>query len=526
MRSISKTTARLAIVLLFCGGFTWLSIASHRTEPVAKRLAQEFYAHHDHIIGTSLDLWITAPDEAAAEAAEKAILDEIERLRQIFSTYDAESELSRLNKTRAPFAASLEMMLVLSQYELWQERSQGAFNGQLGELVRVWKEAEKAGQEPDAATLSRIVHQLSQRGWQRDEANRTVTRLTDQPLNLNAIAKGFIIQQAADAARKKVPALQGLLLNLGGDMYVWGKNGLGETGWTIGVQNPLQPQDNAPPLAAVRLQDHAIATSGGYERYYTINGKRYSHLFDPRTGCSADGAVSATVIAKDNITANALATTLCVLKPEEGLRLVAALPGVECLLVTKEGKEHRSPGFGKLEITMLSATGNVMLQDKKEDKKEDKKAEPWPEGYQVNFTVTIPSVASKKYRRPYVAVWLENADAKPVRTITVWGNNPRWITELPQWWKFARNNNKLVTAVSRATRPPGKYSLVWDGKDDNGTALPQGTYTVYVEVHREHGKLVRQVGKLMCGTEPAQITLERNVETDATVVEYAKKKSP
>src|SRR5471032_2240388 len=118
---------------------------------------------------------------------------------------------------------------------------------------------------------------------------------------------------------------------------------------SIGVQDPHHPEDNATPLAVVRLANAAIATSGGYERYYTINGQRHSHIFDPRTGRSANGAASATVIARDNVTANALATTLCVLTPEEGLRLVAATPGVECLLVTKDGKQMRSAGFALLE---------------------------------------------------------------------------------------------------------------------------------------------------------------------------------
>ncbi len=505
-------STRLAGVLVLCGGFAWLGLASSR-DSSPQGAATEFYFHHDHIIGTSLDLWITTTNEADADAAEQAILDEIERLRRIFSLYDPDSELSRLNRTREPMVVSLEMIEVLRHYEVWQERSHGAFHGQLGELVRIWKEAEKSQYEPDAATLSRIVQQLREPGWRLDEATRTVTRLTDRPLNLNAIAKGYIIQKSAAAARAKVASLQGLLLNLGGDMAGWGKD-------IVGVQDPHHPQDNAAPIAVLRLHDRAIATSGGYERYYTIQGQRHSHLFDPRTGRSANGAVSATVIAPDNVTANALATTLCVLTPAEGLRLVAATPSVECLLVTNEGRQLRSAGFAALEVPLLANS------DKKEEKKEEKKAANWPDGYQVNFTLTIPNVAAKKYRRPYVAVWVENADAKPVRTITVWGNNPRWISTLPQWWKFAKNDAALVKAVSRATRSPGKYTLVWDGKDDQGTALPQGPYTIYVEVHREHGKLVRQTGKLTCGSEPAQITLEKNAETGDTLIEYAKKKAP
>jgi FAD:protein FMN transferase len=514
---------RLGVVLLLCSAFAWLGLASHHDAATKRNAVEAFYAHHDHIIGTSLDVWVTATDESAAEAAENAILAEVERLRRIFSLYDPDSELSRLNRTRAPMPVSLEMIEVLKQYDVFQERSHGAFNGQLGELVRVWKEAEKTQREPDDATLSQITHQLRQPGWRIDEGSRTVTRLTDLPLNLNSIAKGYIIQKAAAAALAKVTTLQGLLLNLGGDMHVWGKDDAGRAGWTIGVQDPHQPYDNAPTIARLRLEGGAIATSGGYERYYTIAGKRHSHIFDPRTGRSAAGAASATVIARDNVTANALATTLCVLTPEEGLKLAAATPGVECFLVGKNGTQYRSAGFAAFELP-ASALVQDKKEEKKDEKKEEKKAAAWADGYQVNFTLTIPSVSSFKYRKPYVAVWIENAEAKPVRTITVWGNNPRWISTLPQWWKIGKNADTLVKAVTRATRAPGKYSVVWDGKDDKGNLLSQGTYTVQVEVHREHGKLVRQTGKIQCGAAPAQVTLEKNAETGDTLVEYAKKK--
>jgi thiamine biosynthesis lipoprotein ApbE len=407
----------------------------------------------------------------------------------------------------------------LRKYEAWQARTGGAFNGQLGTLVHIWKDAEKNQQEPDPATLSQIVHQLRQPGWRINEATRSVVRLSDQPLNLNSVAKGYIIQKAAAAARAKVSSLQGLLLNLGGDMAIWGKDDLGRPGYVIGLQDPHHPEDNATPIASVRLHNCAIATSGGYERYYTIQGTRHSHIFDPRTGRSASGAAGATVIARDNMTANALATTLCVLTPEEGLNLVARTPGAECLLIDKDGKQYRSGGFAAFEVAPLLPTMYVV-----QDKKEEKKADVWPAGFQVNLTLTIPTPSSTRYRRPYVAVWVENADAKPVRTITVWGNNPRWINTLPQWWKIGKEDNTLVKSVSRATRAPGKYTLVWDGKDDKGKTLGQGTYAIHVEVHREHGKLVRQTGKIQCGADACKITLDKNAETGDTLIEYAKKK--
>jgi thiamine biosynthesis lipoprotein ApbE len=506
---------RLAAVLLPLATVAWLVLAGPGPAPAAAM--DEFYFHHDHVIGTSLDLTVAAPDEASAVACEQAVLAEIERLRRIFSLYDPDSELSRLNRATGPFAASPELLEVLKAYEVFQQRSYGAFNGQLGGLVELWKAAEKTGTEPDAAALRRVVQEINQPGWQIDEAAGTVTRLTRQPLNLNSIAKGYLIQKAAAAARARAPRVQGFLLNLGGDLAVSGRDADGRAHWRVGIQDPHHPEDNAVPLAILKVQDLAVATSGGYERYYTIGGKRYSHLFDPRTGRPAGGIASSTVVARDNLTANALATTLCVLTPEEGLRLVAATPGAECLLVAADGRQYRSPGMKAYEVATVA-------QDKGKD---DPKGGAWPAGFQVAMTVTLPAMAdAKKYRKPYVAIWIENAEGKAVRTITVWGNNPRYTKDLSTWWKFAKDDDDLVKAVTRATRSPGKYTVVWDGKDDQGAALPRGTYTVLVEVHREHGKHVRQSGKIECGGEPATATLEANSETEATVIDYAKKKQP
>src|SRR6516165_6002792 len=132
----NPVSTRLAVAFLLCGGFTWLVLASHQ-DAFRKNVAVEFYFHHDHIIGTSLDIWITTTDEASAESAERAMLDEIERLRRIFSTYDPDSEICRLNGTREPMVASTEMIEVLKHYEIFQARSHGAFSGQLGDLVRI-----------------------------------------------------------------------------------------------------------------------------------------------------------------------------------------------------------------------------------------------------------------------------------------------------------------------------------------------------------------------------------------------------
>jgi hypothetical protein len=306
-----------------------------------------------------------------------------------------------------------------------------------------------------------------------------------------------------------------LLVNIGGDMLGWQKEPSSRPGWPIAVQDPFRPEENARPLTALRLSNAAIATSGGYQRYYSIGDRRHSHLLDPRTGRPAQGIASATVVAETSVIANALATTLCILPVHDGLKLVAELPGIECLLVDAEGRPWRSGGFQQLEVALAAETKEAAAANA---------ADSWPEDFQVSINIDLPKLNVQRYRRPYVAVWIENLKGKPVRSITVWGNAPKYWPALPAWWKFNKDDKELIKAVTRATREPGKYEVVWDGKDDKGADVPQGTYVVRVEVHREHGQDLIQSGKIACAAKAAKTSMARNAETGLTSVVYDKKK--
>ena len=158
-----------------------------------------------------------------------------------------------------------------------------------------------------------------------------------------------------------MPEIKGLLLNIGGDIFASGHPAPG-TPWTISVANPARSEDNAPPLTQLRLSDRAVSTSAAYERGYNIGGKHYSHIFDPRTGQPAEGSASATVIAPYSANSNALATTLCVLKPTEGLELAKQIPDVECLIIGADGQQYRSAHFAAYEVPPVSRWQHGRLQ--------------------------------------------------------------------------------------------------------------------------------------------------------------------
>jgi hypothetical protein len=224
---------------------------------------------------------------------------------------------------------------------------------------------------------------------------------------------------------------------------------------------------------------------------------------------------SATVTALESITANILATSLCTMSVPEALRFVETLPQVECLLVDNQGSVHTSRGF--LWTPTLPRVPNQRVASNL--------ADPWPANFEVKLAVELPTIeGARRYRRPYVAIWVEDDKGNAVRTLSVWGNSNRYLKDLSDWWKFAKDDKDMVKAVTRATRGPGKYDLVWDGKDDKGNAVGQGTYTIKIEVHREFGRHLRQTGKIECKSEATSVKLEKNDELAETKVEYQKKK--
>jgi thiamine biosynthesis lipoprotein ApbE len=481
---------------------------------------QVFGFHHDNILGTSLDLQITAEDAQQAATVETAVLDEIERLRKILSTYDPSSDISRVNASNGPVACPQEVLDVLSSYDWWNAQSGGAYNGHLGELIAAWKAAEKAGAPPDATTLQPIIAKLAQPGWRIDARAKTVTRLTTQPLNVDSLGKGYIISKAVVAVRAKLPAIQGVLVNIGGDIYAYGHPADGAQ-WTLSVADPAHSEDNAPPLEKLRVSNRGVSTSAAYERGYTIAGRRYSHIFDPRTGQPATGVASATVIADNSASSNALATTLCVLKPEDGVALVEKTPGAECLIIGSDGRQYRSAHFAAYEIPKTPLAANAAPAATPAAGR-PAAGSLWPAGYQVTLDLTLSAPAEgRRVKRPFVAVWVQDAQGKSVRTIAVWGNQRKYLPELHVWWRTAALPDMTwVATVTRATRAAGHYRLEWDGLDDHGAPAPPGTYTICQEVNREHGTYAMSKGTIVCGPAPAQGTIPGTTEFDVTQVTY------
>lgn len=472
--------------------------------------------HYDNVLGTSMDLTVVAASDQAAHVAEGAALDQIDRDAKILSAYDPSSEFSRWFRTHdEPVPVSPELFEVLGLFDRWRDRTAGALDASAEQVARVWRAAAASGRLPSDAELAAAVADVRQRHWRLDAATRTATHLSSASLVLNSFTKSYIVDRAARAALASGP-IRAAVVNIGGDLVARGD-------WTedVGVTDPLDNADNGAPMARLAVRNRAVATSGGYRRGFDIAGRHYSHIVDPRTGRPAGHVLSATVVADVAADAGALATALCVLTPEQSAALAAQVPGAEFLIVLADGREVASSGWRALAAPVAaharvrSPIATVYAAE-----------QTWNPSFELGITLDLARPDARA-RRPYVAVWIEDKDRFPLRMLALWSESPRYLNELRAWTRADRlramaEGTRSGGSFSSATRAPGRYTLTWDGKDQQGKPVKPGTYTVFIEVVREHGTYQLMQQALDFSGVPKRVTLPGNTEVDAVVLDYHK----
>jgi thiamine biosynthesis lipoprotein ApbE len=477
---------------------------------------QVYVSHLEGVMGTSLEIRVEADSPRAAGRAEDMALDEIARLSKILSGYDPASEFSRWMRAAAvPTKVSPELVEVLAAFDDWRDRTAGALDPSTEAFSALWRNAAHEQRLPTSAELRNTLMRVSQRHWIADSAASTATRTSDVPLLLNSFTKSYIVDRAARRALT-VGGVSGILLNAGGDVIVRGD-------WTetVGVADPVASADNAEPLAQLAVHDAVVATSGGYKRGFDIGGQHFSHVIDPRTGQPVGHVLSATVVSADAIQAGALATALCVMTPGEGVALARSLPGVEFALVLADGRRMESPGWRRLAVQPRARPFASPVQTLYAAEQAQ-----WAAGWQLTISLELAQATSGRWRRPYVAVWIEDKDKFPLRTVALWyDGKSRFLPELRGWYRADRlrataEGSQIVDTVTSATRTAGSYTLHWDGKDNAGKPVPAGTYTVWIEASREHGtyQIIQQPIDL--SGKPIHIELPGGAEISAASLDY------
>ncbi len=301
--------------------------------------AQKLYSESSILMGSSFEITVVAEDEDFAKESLAIAKKEIIRIEDLISSWDQKSETSRINRNAgiAAVEVSKELFDLIFRAQQISKLSSGAFDLTFAAIDKLWNFDGKESEMPNPDTLKASVFNIGYQLIELDEESLTVfLPKKGMKIGFGAIGKGY----AADRAKQLLVerGVLGGIINASGDMNTWGTKPDGSS-WTIGIVNPM---NNKKVFSWFSLEHNAVVTSGDYEKFTQINGRRYSHIIDPRTGIPSQGIVSCTVFAGKAELADAIATAIFVMGVESGLFLIDQLPNIEAILIDDSGIIHRS----------------------------------------------------------------------------------------------------------------------------------------------------------------------------------------
>jgi len=292
------------------------------------------------VMGTTARLNVVADRGDRPSQAADAAAGELRRVEAMMSSHLDASPLSRLNASAPGEEVSVpdELLAMLRKSRSLANDTAGTFDVTCLPIIKIWREAGEKGVLPSEMQVSTALESTGWENFRLDD--ESISKLADGAgIDLGGIAKGYGIDLATQAIRASGASAG--LVDVGGDIRCFGLRG--NARWRVGLQSPFDES----LIATVSLTDAAVCTSGNYRRFSEIDGKRYSHIVDPRTGWPANATPSVTVVARSAVVADAWATSLSVLG-EDGLKLLPEDSDIEAALVIGSPDDYEvvtSAGF-------------------------------------------------------------------------------------------------------------------------------------------------------------------------------------
>ncbi len=286
-------------------------------------------------MGTRFELAAVTTDEQLAWEAIAAGVKEIQRIEALISEWQPTSQTSEINRNAGikPVVVDEELYELISRSNRISRITGGAFDISFAAIDKVWHFDGSMTKLPSSEEVAASVKKIGYQNIILNPADHSVfLKNKGMKIGFGAIGKGYAANRARDVMREM--GIPGGVVNAAGDLTTWGRQATGES-WYVGIADPAEKDKVFSWLTA---DDIAVVTSGNYEKYVELAGKRYSHIIDPRTGYPVSGLKSVTVVCANAELADALATAVSVLGADEGLRLVNQLKGVECLLITENNE--------------------------------------------------------------------------------------------------------------------------------------------------------------------------------------------
>ena len=314
----------------------WLLLLSSGTATA------KWYRQDAAIMGTAIavDLW--DEDETQGQALTQAVIDEMQRIDDLMSTYKPGSELSRINARAADKAlpVSAELLALIQRALDFSRLTDGAFDITYASVGQYYDY--RKGIRPNSEQLAQALPAIDYHHVRIDPGDSTIRFLyPGVRIDLGGIAKGYAVDRCI--AILKAAGIKSAMVNAGGDTRVLGKHW--KQPWMVGIRDPRNEEGL---VTMIPLEDTAISTSGDYERYFEKDGVRFHHILNPRTGTSSSGVRSVSIIGADATTTDALSTSVFVMGTEAGLKLVDSLPDIEAVIIDNQGKMFYSQGLDRL----------------------------------------------------------------------------------------------------------------------------------------------------------------------------------
>jgi len=282
-------------------------------------------------MGNAFEITVVAEEEAWAHEKIALAIDEIKRIEQLLTTYNDQSQTNQINQQAGISAVKVdkEVFDLIQRSLRISSITDGAFDISYGSLdKKLWNFDTSLTSLPDAATASEMVKLINYQNVILDEKNQTVfLARKGMRIGFGGIGKGYAAEMAkALLIREKVSSG---IVNAAGDLTTWGVQADGQP-WTIGIAHPDAANQ---PFSYFNITDMAVATSGNYEKFVTINGKKYSHTIDPKTGLPVTGIKSVTIISPNAEIADAMATPVTIMGIKAGLHLINQIHQLACIII-------------------------------------------------------------------------------------------------------------------------------------------------------------------------------------------------
>jgi len=291
-------------------------------------------------MGNRFEISVVTDDKKWADECIQDAIEEIRRIERLLTTFDESSQANLVNKNAGlvPVKVDKEVFDLIQRSKRISEITQGAFDISYGSIDRrLWNFDPTMTSLPDRQAAKKLVRLINYRNIILDEKKSTVfLKEEGMRIGFGGIGKGYAAEMAKILLQRK--GIESGIVNAAGDLTAWGYQPDGSP-WTIGVADPNASRH---AFSYLQITNTSVATSGNYEKYVMINGKKYSHTIDPKTGLPVTGIKSVTIICPNAEIADAMATPVMIMGIRVGLDLINQVKGIECIIVDDHDTIHTS----------------------------------------------------------------------------------------------------------------------------------------------------------------------------------------